>query len=66
MLKVHDTKGYSDADGRVLGKERFSPTKTFSPSPISVFVSSLPSIHPWEISEQIKNYLCLLSVTNFG
>ena len=29
MLKAHDTKGYSADDGRLFGKERFSPTKNF-------------------------------------
>jgi len=48
MVKAHDTqKGYSDGDGRLFGKEKFSPTKTFSPSPVSNFFPSLSSIHPW-------------------
>lgn len=38
MVKAHDTqKGYSDGDGRLFGKERFSPIITFSPSPVSNF-----------------------------
>ena len=29
MLKAHDTNGYSDGVGKLFGKRRFSPTKTF-------------------------------------
>jgi hypothetical protein len=39
--------------------------KTFRLLQNQIFFS-LSSIHPWEISEQVMNYLCLLSVTNFG
>ena len=68
MVKAYDTKGYSAAGGRLLVKQKFSPTKkkkNFRPLQNQIFFS-LSSNHPWEISDQIMNYLCLLYVTNFG
>jgi hypothetical protein len=40
MVKAYDTKGYSAAGGRLLVKQKFSPTKkkTFSSSPKSNFL----------------------------
>jgi len=68
MLKAHDTKRYSAGDGRLFGKESFSPKKKKKKSrrlQNQIFFS-FSSIYPWEISEHIMNYLCLISVTNFG